>query len=225
MSFIYEHNENAGNIYAIDVRQRENHINWEAGNCSTMVICCPYEKYIFDSIEDFLDILSGVQFDAGQFTDVEYLDDVYGVMIVSIEERRRNRGCIIRDGAFSYIVLPVVEESGDIKVYAPRSDRQMRKQKIDIPIELEIQYAYEVLEQRRLLKTKEWQSGFIIIDTNLINLKSYRDGDIYIQLDNNIQVPLTNQMLKQEIYIKADQLPPIKSNNPGIKVTVKEATN
>ena len=221
MRFSYEINEDAGRIYAVDVRLKGGRINWECGSCSTLVIRCPYGTYLFGQMEEFLARLSAVPMDPGGFTALEFDGSRFGARIVGSQEKNRDKGCGIPRGAYSYMVLPALEEDGAVRVFAPLSDRQARRQKIDVPACVKIRCSREMVRQRTFLRTKEYPSGFIIADTDQLELSDYQDGDLCFRLDERVLVPLTRPMLQRKIYFKADELPRIVSRKPGIKVTVE----
>ena len=107
--------------------------------------------------------------------------------------------------------------SSSIYVYSPKNIKDQCK---DFSYEAVLTYCDEVsyVKKGPFRKEEEVPTGFIIVDTQNLNLPDYEDGDICYMIDA-LEIPITRKMLSSPIYIRTRRQPVFVSKKPGLKLT------
>lgn len=219
MRFKFE--ETASNVhYALKMRKNENGLYWQTGmGDDTLLVCCPFGKTPFEMIPEFCEALNRSNIGYNSFSPVQFKGETYYARLVSYREKEKNKGCQIIRNASSYIVLACLTEGEDVTIYAPKSEKDQRR---DVSMEVELTYADEVDISKTLFgKVKETLTGFIIVDTDKLDLGDYEDGDICYIMDG-LEIPVTKQMLERPVYIKTASKPAFESRKPGLTLIVSK---
>ena len=204
--------------YAAQMRERNHRVYWTTRQGDTSIlVCCPFKKYPFDDLDGFCTALNKLNSDFEQFTEVQFKDTSYYVKLVPFKEKEKKGGCDLFRTACSYVVLACEADGDSVIVYPPKNIKDQSK---DFSYEAVLTYCDEVsyVKKGPFRKEEEVPTGFIIVDTQNLNLPDYEDGDICYMIDA-LEIPITRKMLSSPIYIRTRRQPVFVSKKPGLKLT------
>lgn len=207
--------------FAVNPRVIGNKMQWDCSNGGyTLIIKTAYGVNVRDYLERISIELDKVEALTCTEYQTIYVDNIgFAIKLFDPFEKARYSGCDMLQEAQSIMILAATKGDNGLSIYEPGNTNQS----LNITFNIEITYSKEVVTVKRLLsKEEEIATGFYIVDTDRMDISDYNDGDIYYVVNDRINVPITKEMFKQPIFIKADTFPKFASRKPGINITCRE---